>query len=249
MVLHKLTATALTHLEAGQLIKSNIKDLETANITTTTDVHINNYVQKMIADTEVYDKGLLQIRKNEETEELAALDQIRDLSIGTFNKQLNVFSNTRIPARMIAYKSLIIVAKKYKGLAKLNYEAESNGIDNLIEDLTKTEYTPHIATLKMEEFVEDLQQTNEDFKLKFSQRSADISLTEIFDMKLIRKATFKNYDSYIQYVLSLARVDTDSDYHKNILNIINQNRKYYSDILARREGRKDDELSTGGTPS
>jgi hypothetical protein len=248
MVLHKLRVTALTHLEAGQLIKSNIKDLETAGINTTTDTHINNYVQKMVTDAALYDKGLLQIKKNEETEELSRLDHVRDLSIGAYNKQLDVFENTRNANKLVAYKSLDIVATKYNGLAHLNYEAESNGIDNLIAELTNATYAPHIATLNMGEFVDDMHQTNEEFKLKFSQRSADISTKEIFDMKLIRKATFENYNNYIQYVLSLAKVDTGDDYYKNILNSINQNRKYYSDLLARREGGNDNPPS-GGTPS
>lgn len=40
MVLHKLNIARLTHLEAGQLIKSSIKDLQTAGINTTTiDTH------------------------------------------------------------------------------------------------------------------------------------------------------------------------------------------------------------------
>lgn len=248
MVLQKLRATALTHLEAGQLIKSNIKDLETASINTTTDTHINKYVQKMVTDTVLYDKGLLQIKKNEETEELARLDHVRDLSIGAFFKQLNVFENTRNANKLVAFKSLDIVATKYNGLANFNYEAESNGIDNLLSELTNATYAPHISTLNMDDFVADIQETNNEFKQKFSKRSTDISTKEIFDMKLIRKTTFENYNNYIQYVLSLAKVDTGADYHKNVLNIINQIRKYYSDMLARREGG-DDDLPSGGTPS
>ncbi len=248
MELHKLNLAKLSHLEAGQLIKSNIKDLETAGIDTATDIHINNYVQKMEADTVLYDKGLLQIKKNEETEELARLDRVRDLSIGAFFKQLDVFENTRNANKLIAFKALDIVADKYNGLAALNYEAESNGIDNLIAELTNADYAPHIATLNMGEFVADLQETNGDFKEKFSKRSTEISSKEIFDMKLIRKNTFENYNKYIQYALSLANVDTGNDYHKNILNIINQIRKYYSDLLAKRNGG-DDDTPAGDTPS
>jgi electron transfer flavoprotein alpha subunit len=248
MTLHKLRVAALTHLEAGQLIKSSIKDLETQGIKTTTDRHIAKYVQKLKDDTVLYDKGLLQIQKNEETEELVRLDRIRDLSVGAYNKQLDVFENTRNANKLAAYKSLEIVANKFKDLVNLNYEAESNAIDNLLQELASPTHAPHIATLNMGEFVEDIQQTNEAFKLKFSQRSAHISSTEIFNMKLIRKATFENYNKYIQYVESLSNVDTGNDYYKKILNIINQNRKYHSDILARRQGRNDNPAS-GETPT
>jgi hypothetical protein len=202
----------------------------------------------MVADTALYDKGLLQIKKNEETEELARLERVRDLSIGSFFKQLNVFENTRNANKLIAFKSLDILATKYNGLANFNYEAESNGIDNLMAELTNATYAPHIATLNMDDFVADIQETNDDFKQKFSKRSTDISTKEIFDMKLIRKATFENYNNYIQYVLSLAKVDTGDDYHKNILKSINQIRKYYSDMLAKRNGGNDEKPS-GDTPT
>lgn len=236
MVLHKLRATALTNLEAGQLIKSSVKDLETAGIKTATDVHINRYVNQMITDSSEFDKGLLQIKKNQETDELARLDQVRDMSLIAFNRQLKVYELSINPAFVTAYKAVTIVVKKYKNLATLNYEAESNGIDNLVADFKSPVYAPHIATLNMGDFVASIAVANDDFKSLFSKRSIDISATEVFNIKTIRKAAFANYTNYTQYVLSLARVNTADDYHKNILNIINQTRKYYSDLLAKREG-------------
>ncbi len=248
MVLHKLSIARLTHLEAGQLIKSSIKDLETAGINTTTDTHIDKYVQQMSTDSVLYDKALLQIKKNQETEEIANLDHIRDLSLSAFNRQLKVYELSKNPAIVEAYKAVTIVVKNYKNLASLNYEAESNGIDNLIADFNSPAYAPHLATLNMAEFITEIKTANDDFKLKFSKRTTDISFTEVYNMKLIRKATFENYNNYTQYVLSLARVNTGDDYYKNILNIINQTRKYYSDMLAKRNGVNNNPPS-GGTPS
>lgn len=249
MVLHKLNVARLTHLEAGQLIKSSIKDLETAAINPATDTHINSYVNQMVTDSAEFDKGLLQIKKNQETEEIARLDHFRDLSLSAFNRQLKVYELSINPVFVTAYKAVTIVVKKYKNLATLNYEAESNGIDNLIADFTSPAYAPHIATLNMGDFVASITATNDDFKLLFSKRTTDISFTEVFNIKLIRKAAFANYTNYTQYVLSLARVDTGDDYYKKILNIINQTRKYYSDLLAKREGGNMPPPAGGGTPS
>ena len=130
-----------------------------------------------------------------------------------------------------------------------SYEAESNGIDNLIADFTSPAYAPHIATLNMGAFVDSITPTNDNFKILFSKRSTDVSCTEVFNMKMIRKAASANYTNYTQYVLSLARVNTSDDYYKNILNIVNQTRKYYSDLLAKREGATTPPPAGGGTPS
>ncbi|WP_396168243.1 DUF6261 family protein [Flavobacterium sp.] len=236
MLLHKLKITRLTHLEAGQLIKSSIKDLETAAISTVTDTHVDAYVQKMAADSILFDKGLLQIKKNQETEDIAKLDAERDVSLAAFNRQLKVYELDVNPNFIAAYKAITIVVKKYKNLAKLNYEAESNGIDNLVDDLISPAYAPYIATLELDNFVSRIKNSNTDFKLKFSQRNTEISSTEHYDMKSIRKNALENYNNYTQYVLSLAKVNSADPYYTAILNIINQSRKYYSDMLAKRDG-------------
>lgn len=236
MELHKLSVARLTHLEAGQLIKSSIKDLETAGINPATDPHINGYVNQMITDSALLDKGLLQIKKNQETEEIARLDSLRDSNLSAFNRQLKVYELSINPAFVAAYKAISIVVKNYKNLATLNYEAESNGIDNLIADFNSPAYAPHIATLNMGAFVASIAATNDDFKVLFSKRTTDISFTEVFNIKQIRKDAFANYTNYTQYVLSLARVNAGDAYYTNILHIINQTRKYYSDLLAKREG-------------
>jgi len=236
MLLHKLKITRLTHLEAGQLIKSSIKDLETAAISTVTDTHVDAYVHKMAADSILFDKGLLQIKKNQETEDIAKLDVERDVSLAAFNRQLKVYELDVNPEFKTAFKAITIVVKKYKNLAKLNYEAESNGIDNLVDDLKSPAYAPHVATLKLEDFINRIIATNTSFKLKFSQRNTEISSTEHYDMKSIRKNALENYNNYTQYVLSLAKVNSGDPYYIAILNSINQSRKYYSDMLAKREG-------------
>ncbi len=237
MVLQNLNIARLTHLEAGQLIKTSIKDLQTAAINTATDTHINSYVNQMVTDSALFDKALLQIKKNQETEEIARLDLLRDLTLSAFNRQLKVYELSINSAVVASYKAVTNVKKNYKNLATLNYEAESNGIDNLVADLRSAIYAPHIATLNMGAFLGTIATANDDFKALFSKRSTDISATEVYNVKQIRMIAFKNYTNYTQYVLSLAKVNTSNDYYKNILNIVNQTRNYYSDLLAKREGR------------
>jgi hypothetical protein len=54
------------------------------------------------------------------------------------------------------------------------------------------------------------------------------------------KPTYKNF---INYVLSLSKVeDASAEYYKTIMKIINTSRKYYSEMIARRNA------STNPTP-
>lgn len=153
------------------------------------------------------------------------------------------------PAFVTLYKAVAIVVKKHKNLATLNYEAESNEIDNFVADFISPTYAPHIATLNMGAFVDSIATTNDDFKVLFSKSSTDISYKEVFNINQIRKAAFVNYTNYTQYELSLSRVNTSNDYYKNILSIVNQIRKYYFDLLSKREGETTPPPAGGETSS
>ena len=234
--LHKLRFASLSHLEAGQIIKRNLEDLVTAAINTTTDVHINNYIQVLTANSNSFDLALIQIKKKQETEVLIALDQQRDTALSFFNRQLRVYQISENAAHITAFKALKIVVDAHKDLASLNYEAESNGIDNLLSEFGNSTFAPHITTLNLAPFVQRIQTTNNNFKTTFSVRSTDVASTVIYDAKILRKAMYDNYTNYINYVLALANVTTANNYYDTILDIVNQSRKYFSDLLARRDG-------------
>jgi hypothetical protein len=237
MVLKALNLSNLTHVEAGQLVKTTLKDLQTNGISTKTDVHVNNYVNQLIAKTVIYDKGLLQIVKNEETEKLAELDRSRDLDIAIFRRQFKVFSLSKKSIERAAYKSMAILWANYKNIENLNYEAESNTIDNLVQDLESANFAPHVATLKLGEYLANIKTSNTLFKDSFSKRNSDVASKEVFNMKLIRKDMITNYKNFSLYVVSLAKVEVlPAVYYTNILKSINTSRKYYADMLARRHG-------------
>lgn len=233
--LHELRPSSLTHVEAGQLIKSNLTDLVTASIGTTADIHINNYVTQMEDDSELFDKALLQTQKNEETDVLLELDRTRDGSISIFSRQLKVYELSNVPAETAAYRSLKIVFAKYKDMAAMNYAAETNAIANLLQDLSESQNADHVETLNLTNYVERLRTDNDQFNAKFSNRSTEIAATVTYNAKAIRKTMIQNYSNYANYVLSMA-IAADTPFYNSILNIINYNRKYYSDLLARRQG-------------
>ena len=90
---HNLKASALFHIEAGQLIKRNLDDLTTANINLSTDPLVQNYVNKMIADSSQMDLALIQIRAQQETDALEVLDNTRDTSVKVLRMQLKIYKS------------------------------------------------------------------------------------------------------------------------------------------------------------
>lgn len=241
--LHNLRLTGLTHLEAGQFVKRNLADLTAANVNTATDVHIKNYITQMQTDSALFDKALLQLQKNEETDELAALDHERDMSYMFMYRQFKVYELSKVPAELAAYKSLKIVFSKYKKVTIMNYEAETNAISNLLQDLAIPKYAAHVLTLKLTPHISRLKTDNDNFNARFTTRSTGTAATVVYDAKAIRKTMIANYSNYANYVLLLAQ-SVNTPYYNGILAIVNNDRKYYSDLLAIRAGIKDSHAPT-----
>ena len=231
--LHKLKISKLHNLEAGQLVKRNLDDLSAAGIDVNTDIHIKEYVARMQSDSNEFDNALFQIKKNEETAVIAKLDHERDQAFSSLNMQINVYRLSEDEAQKVAYQPLKTLLTAYKGLANFNFEAETNAIINLVKDLNSATYSPHVTTLNLGKFVTRLTTANIAFTTAFSQRSIGEAATIVYDSKLIRKTMIENYTIYTTYVLSLSNA-ANTPYYNSLLDIINNIRKYYSDLLARR---------------
>lgn len=237
--LHKLRVTGLLHIEAGQLIKRNIDDLDTANINLATDPIIQNYINKLTADSGLMDLALIQIRKQQETDALELLDNARDDSYWSLNMKLKSFSRTKNAAEKAAYKTLKIPFDAYKNIDVFNYEAETNAIENFVTELGKPIYATAVTTLGLGGLIAELSADNLVFEDLFSTRSTTVASTTSYNAKAIRKTMIANYNAYIGYVLSLTNAtegQPSNAYYNSILDIINTIRKYYSDMLSRRDG-------------
>ena len=234
---HNLKLSNLFHIEAGQLIKRNIDDLVTANINLTTDHLVQNFVNKMIADSVQMDLALIQIKAHQETEALETLDIKRDTSVRVLRMQAKIYRSSNIPAEVDAYNVLKIAFNAYKDIEKMNYEAENNAIDNFVIELAKPVYTSAIATLNLSGLITRMTNDNAAFKTVFSTRSTTAAATTTYDAKAIRKTMMANYNAYILYIQSLTNANEglpNHAYYLSIFNLIDNARRYFSDILARR---------------
>jgi hypothetical protein len=241
--LHSLKISSLTHLEAGQLIKSNLTDVATAGINSATDPLIQNYLTLLTADSAQMDLALIQVKAQQETHNLEVLDMSRDASVRVLRMQLNIYSHSNIPAEVTAYTVLKIPFNAYKTIEKLNYEAENNAIDNFEAELAKPTYATAITTLNLGGLITRMKNDNTAFKSLFSTRSITLAATAHYDAKAIRKTMIANYEAYATYVNSLnnatANLATNA-YYLSLYNIVDNIRKYYSDMLARRGSNSND---------
>lgn len=233
--LHVLNVYRLQNLEVGQHVKTVLKGIEDLGSGFVTNEILLNYLTQVLGAVTEFDKAMLKVTKSDETVKIADADAERDKSITATQRYLSVFELSKEAAEREAYASLHTLFKTYKNIQKWNFEEESNGIDNLLVDLASDKYAPHVATLHMESYVERIRTDNEAFKSIFALRTHQQVTTEHFDAKVLREDLVTKYNLMADYILTMA-IALDNEEFNTVLTVLNTVRKYYADLLARRQG-------------
>jgi len=232
--LEPLNASVLTNMEFGQLMNRHTDDLATIAPAMLTDAPYNHYVRQITTKSATYQKSLAQVQKNEETDKIALFDDIRDKANKAFTRALNLYDLSDEPKEVEASKALRILLRTYKDLVKLNYEAESMGIDKLVSELESDKYAGYVVLLNIERYVTRMKVANDNFKALFGNRMVTGAMTETYNMKVVRKEMLKLYSDFTAYVLAMAKTEDAPPLFITALTLMNTARKYYADILARK---------------
>lgn len=226
---------SLHHAEFGQFIDRFFDDVQKNGLNTDTDADFKSLYDALKAKNPTYSKALEQIRENENTQKIAELDKERDNDFQALKDSIKPYRNAKRDNQKQAYNTLKIVLDEYKNVASLSYEEETKKLESLISLLKGSEYQSAVTTLKIGDFLADLETSNKAFDTLFAQRSAQNIGKETFNTRALRKEMTEIYRKLCVYTETLANIKQD-DFYKKALEIINNSRKYYADTLAKRGG-------------
>jgi len=233
-MLEPLHFTRLTNLESGQHVKNVYNNLTTT--ATITDPHLQYYVSAVGDSSNLYDESLLQLAKSDETEKIVKADLQRDRAISTLVRAVNVFEFSDDENEKLAYKSMKNLLGNYANLQSWNFLEETNGIDNLIADFAKPKYVAHVQLLKLGTYINKVQSANAVFRSFFQGRTIEEVEKPVQDTKKLRRSMQNIYDDMTDYVFAMTKVPNPKPEFLKALKILNIERKYSSDLLARRSG-------------
>lgn len=234
MKLHKLNISHLQYVESGQFIVRFLTDFSNSATQVAQDPEFDALFQSLTTQSPIFNNALMQIQARAESDELLRLDGVRDKKIATFRTAFNVFRYTDDADEKNAYTTINMVLKTYKGVEKLNFEAESLAVSNFIAELRSAQFLPSLQTLGLENHLNTLEIANNNFKTLFSSRSTAVTNTEVYDTKALRKNILATYKEMAEYGYVMAK-RKNTPFYINLLNVLNTGRSYYSDILARRK--------------
>lgn len=234
MKLYSLSTSRLQLLESGQFINRFFIDFENESLDASTDRELESLYVDLKEQSVVYNAALLQVKAKSETETIAKLDLIRDQKITTIRRAVSVFEYTDDAAERMAYQEARVILKKYNNIEKSNYEAETLGIDKLVTELKNAKFNM-VTVLGIDRPIAYLQDANINFKKVFDSRSTETISLETYDMKALRNSIFNTYKDLTEYVHVMAKRQKTPFFIKT-LDVINNGRKYYATIVARRTG-------------
>lgn len=185
------------------------------------------------------DEVLEKIRKSATTEQIAEADTTRDITLKGLTEAVSTAQKHFKPEVREAARKVQILLNTYGKIADLPYNEETAKIYNLIEEMKK-DYATDIATMKLEDWVQELENNNKQFDTLMNQRYDEQLSKTTTNPREIRSQIDTLYKSMMDIINAYAVISTEAVYNQFIQEL-NLRIDYYNNTLALRRGRNSKE--------
>jgi hypothetical protein len=190
---------------------------------------------------------LEQIRKSDLTESIADLDAKRDDLFRGLHSLIDSFGKHYDLQKSDAAKKLLIIFNEYGNVPKETYPQETAAITNLIEDL-RTKYPIQIKTLVIGDYINVLEQANNDFRTTYTRRNATMGEAQLDEnMRQVRKEMDVVYRRIVERIDACIVVNGEADFVLFVKHW-NETINKFNNMLAIRKGKNataKDEVNKG----
>ncbi len=236
MSIKELNTASLTQDELVRLVRLLVdSDAEKFAIN---DPIVKKYLETLEKDATDLEQTNVTLKTDEKKNQLQELDKQRDKYLSVFRRLMQVYelSDDNSPEAN-AYEQLNdLWLKKYDSLAYLNLVVETQGIDDLIFDLSTNKYSGHVETLNLTEAVDKIKIANDKFKIIYSEMDDDATIKPNFDARSLRIELIETLALFANYVNVLAESSDNKEMqllHQNIHQIF---RDYRKEVAHRHSG-------------
>ena len=218
------------HLNYMNEVKQLIAEQTAAalNIVTQTDL----FLAALLQEEEAINPQL----KSEKSDLLVDADARRDFTFrGMADAVQSACRHFKTDVRAAANKLQTEIFKPFGNIARLNFNEESTAIDSMCTDL-KTNYAAECDLVGLNEWIEELENDNKNFKKTASDRVDESSVKTQLKMKEVRSKVDEAYKAITKRIDALIELNGETDYKTFVtkLNIITDK---YNQTLAIRRGR------------
>lgn len=232
-VLKSLNVNKLSNIEIGQFVTRLFEDLAKVTIDLETDPSLKKLVDDLKTQNAVYDTALKQVYAAEESKTIAKLGKVRENDFQILKDSIRLHRYAKVETEKKSYEDLKLLLDSNKKEKKETYEEFTKRVRLLIESLKSSKYADDVKTLGIKKYVDELEKSNDEFNELFGSRSIVNLQKGKLNTRKERKDLNAKYQKLVNYVVAINEV-TPSDNLKTIIGVVNNIRKYYADIVARK---------------
>lgn len=142
------------------------------------------------------------IRKSAVTDEIANADHLRDTTFRGMCYTVKGATNHFIPKKREAAERIQIAIDHFGNINAKPYDEQTASIKTLLADLNTT-YADDVATLRLEEWITELQVDNNAFEALMNERYSDDAGKTQLKMKEVRKEVDAVYRTILHVLMHL----------------------------------------------
>lgn len=228
----------LTQNELIEFVNALIEATKSGLKSPLSDPIAGKYLETMKADAKELEDANSFIQSNELNKKAVEADRVRDRALSVFRRTMQIYELSEDNStEAIAYEELNeLWMKKYDPLPYMSLNVETTGIDELLFDLATAKYAPHIDTLKLEEAVQNIKDTNEKFKEVYSGNAHEKELKPAYDARELRIELIETLQQYSDYINAIATLP-DNKEMTTLVKILNETRtRFHEQVSARHAG-------------
>ena len=206
----------MKNLNSNELIDF-AREITTASLSdfkaTTDDPIVKKYLETISSITDELEQALANIHSNEITLKTLEADRVRDRALSVFRRLMQTYemSEENSP-EAIAYEALNeLWMDKYDPLPFMSLNVETQGIDELVFDLSSSKYSDYVRTLKLEDVLLSIKNANESFKQMVGEHHQTDKLKPNYDARELKKELFETIEQYGAYVNNLSELPDHKD--------------------------------------
>ncbi|MBK8155168.1 MAG: hypothetical protein IPK55_02745 [Streptococcus sp.] len=175
-------------------------------------------------------------RKSDISQQLAESQKLRRADLQALKDAIKPAKVSRLVEKKDAYLLLNELLKKHKDAQSSGLEKTNGVIKSLLTKLASEEYAQAVETLRVDEYVQNLQESHQKTYQLYLSRQQEELVKSSSNKKEIRETMNKSYRLFCSHLENLVDYDEDTSY-SSLYTLVEKVKKDFAEVLQRRKAQ------------
>ncbi len=173
-----------------------------------------------------------EIAASANTKLMSTKDSERDTQVSYLYEDIRNQLRSPFPEKKAAAEKLILIVNKFNGIQKQADDVETSDLKSLISDLKSPDNAPFCTTLGLDELINLLETTNNEFEALKATRTTERTEGSLPQSKATRKQTDELYSQICKIIEVAYLISSSEEDKKSILTLIGEMNQYITETKA-----------------